>query len=159
MSKVISRFNPYTGIIEQMPVYGDQFFDLYDPSVSMTTSTTFQNKMAIVTPVLKPAAVYYLTISYGWNHDSTSNDFEARLFDTDAGAAVDYLDGWHKHEPQDSGGGNWQGTGSGQRYYISRRYRFTGAGVVRNFELQYRTDSGGTESSIWEVIAEFKRVG
>ena len=157
MPKTLFRYNPFEGKIDQMPVYGDQYAEVEDRTVSITTSDVFQAKLDFTTPILKPGAIYELCVSYGWNHDATNSDFEARVFDVDLNTALDYLNGWHRVEPQDAGG-NWEGTGTDQRFYASRRFRIAGAGAVRNLSLQYRTDVAGVASSIWEAYINIKRV-
>ena len=156
MPKVLQRFNPFTGIIEQRPVYGDHYRYANDPTLSITTSETFQNKLALDVGVLAPGAIYELEVNYKWNHDATNSDFEARVLDETA-TALDYLDGWHKQEPQDSAG-NWEGTGSSQRYLTTTKYVITGASIARSFVLQYRTDDSDDASSIFDVTLAFKRV-
>ena len=156
MPKVLHRFNAFTGILEQMPVYGDQFKEAVDPTVSITTSETFRDKLLLDVGILKPSAVYHLDVSYKWNHNATNSDFEARVLDVNNNALA-HLDGWHKQEPQDSGG-NWEGTGSDQRYLATEKYRIIGAGVLNTFLLQWRTDDANDESSIWDVLMSFKRV-
>lgn len=156
MAKSIFRYNPFDGKLDQFPVYGDQFSEAFDASISTTTSTTFQEKLLLNVGILKNGAIYYLETSYKWNHDATNNDFESRVIDISSNE-LDHLDGHHKQEPQDSSG-NWEGTGSAQRYGNCFRYRIVGSGVADEFRLQYRTDSNGAESSIFDAIMSFKRV-
>ena len=117
--------------------------------ISTTTSTTFQNKVQLVTPSLT-AGTYVLIVSYGWNHDATGNDFEARIMQN--AAQVGEL---HKQEPQDSAGGG--GTGTTQRFYETRRIVLPGLSGIQTFDLDYRTDAGGQESSIWEATIELEQ--
>ena len=125
-------------------VFGTGFDSEQSLAISTTTSTTFQTKVTFsYTP---PAAgKYLLLVSYGWNHDATNSDFEARV-QQDAVT----LGQIHKQEPQDSGGGD--PTGTDQRYLAMRYYLldFTTT-TAKSFTLQYRTDDAGDESSIWDA--------
>lgn len=124
-------------------------------SLSTTTSTTFQNKVSFTNAIAFPAGNYVFEISYGWNHDSQSDDFEARI--TFNGSQVGEL---HKQEPQDSQGVD--ATGTTQRHYVTRSYFFTLGSTLasgQTFGLDYRTDTSGNESSIWEAVCIIKRIG
>ena len=122
---------------------------VFDNSISTTTSTTFQNKLTLNAGAL-PAGDYKLVVTYGWNHDANGNDFEGRILNN--GAQEGEL---HKQEPKDSAGGD--PTGTTQRYYVHREIFLTLAAGARTFDLEYRTDSGGAESSIWEASMELIR--
>lgn len=124
-------------------------------AVSTTTSTTFQNKVSVSNAIDLPAGNYVWEVSYGWNGDSTTADFEARL--TFNGTQIGEL---HKQEPKDSAGGD--PTGTTQRHYITRQYFFTlGSPLAagQTFNLDYRSDTGGNEASIWEAVSMIKRIG
>lgn len=123
--------------------------------ISTTTSTTFQNKVSMTNLVPFPAGTYVWEVSYGWNHDSQQDDFEARL--TFNGGQIGEL---HKQEPKDSQGAD--PTGTTQRHYVTRQYFFTlGSSLAagQTFNLDYRTSAGGNESSIWEAVSIIKRIG
>ena len=121
----------------------------FDNAIDTTTSTTFQNKVTLNLGVI-PAGDYKVKVSYGWNHDSGTNDFEGRILNN--GAQLGEL---HKQEPKDAAGGD--PTGTTQRYYCHREIFVTLAAGARTFDLEYRTDSAGVESSIWEASIEVFR--
>lgn len=156
MAKLLQRFDPFTGTIIQRPVYGDNYRYAADNTLSITASDVFQTKIVLPVGVLISNAVYELDVSYKWNHSATNNDFEARILDINNNALA-YLDGYHKQEPKDAGG-NWEGTNSEQRHPTHERYPIIGGGVAQQYTLQYRTDSVGISSSIWDVLLTFKRV-
>lgn len=117
--------------------------------ISTTTSTTFQTKVTLNAGTLV-AGTYKLITNYGWNHDATDSDFEARVLNN--GAQLGEL---HKQEPKSSAGGD--PTGSTQRYYCNRQGVFALPAGARTFVLQYRTDDAADESSIWEASLELWR--
>ena len=137
------------------PVFGDQFNFAESLGVSTTTSTTFQTKLTIGALVL-PAGTYRIDISYGWNADSTSSDFEGQVQE-DSGGGFTTLGEIHKQEPQDSAG-TFSTTASDQRHYLSRTYiRALTAGTY-TWRFQWRASSGGVESSCWDVVIAIYRV-
>ena len=133
------------------PVFGTEFAFAQNLPISTTTSTTFQNKVTLG-PLNLPAGTYRLCVSYGWNHDNNGNDFEGRVLEN--GAQLGEI---HKQEPKDSAGGD--PTGTTQRYYVNRvAYLTYGSPTNVTFDLEYRTDANGQESSIWEATIEIWRV-
>lgn len=120
------------------------------PISTIVGTTSFQPKVT-TGPVALPAGTYKIMWSYGWNHDANTNDFEGRLLQN--GAQVGEL---HKQEPKDSGGGD--PTGTTQRYYTSRSRIDVLAASTYTWAIEYRTDSAGAESSIWEATIEIWRV-
>lgn len=126
-----------------------QVAPVFDNAISTTTSTTFQNKITLAAGVI-PAGLYKVKVSYGWNHDATNNDFEGRILNN--GAQLGEL---HKQEPKDSAGTD--PTGTTQRHYVHREYFVNFPAGARTLDLEYRTDSGGVESSIWEASLELWR--
>lgn len=121
----------------------------FDNGISTTTSTTFQNKLTLNAGTLV-AGDYKLSVAYGWNHDNISNDFEGRILLN--GGQLGEL---HKQEPKDSGQAD--PTGTTQRFYLKRELFITLAAGVTTFDIEYRTDNGGNESSIWEASLELTR--
>ncbi len=149
--------DPQTGLLIQQPVYGSHLRRAYDNGPpSITTSETFQDKLALDVGVLAPGRIYELLVSYMWNHDATNTDFEGRVVDI-GGNALIFSDGYHKQEPQDSAG-NWEGTGSSQRFRAVQTYEIIGAGVPQLYTLQYRTDDADDASAIWAARMKFIRV-
>ncbi len=63
----------------------------------------------------------------------------------------------HKQEPKDAAGGGAPGTT--QRYYLQRVfYEAFVSATTHTIEIDYRTDTGGDESAIWEATIELWRV-
>jgi len=131
-------------------IFGNEYQYVADASISTTTSTTFQNKLTLVTSNL-PLANYRIAVNYWWNHDATTNDFEARVQLN----AVN-LGQIHKQEPKDSAWGD--PTGTTQRYLATRIYEPQNLSGVQTITLDYRTDNAGVESSIWDSHLEIFRV-
>lgn len=134
-----------------IPVFGTEFQKSESLTVSTTTSTTFQNKITLTTPSI-PAGEYRVGFHYSWNHNATDTDFEAQFLE-DASPMGEI----HKQEPKDSGG-TFGTTGTSQRHVASKVFYPTLTLGVHTFELDYRTDSAGDESSIWDAVIEIWRV-
>ena len=135
-------------------VYGTEYNEAENLAVQTTTSTTFQNALRMPTAgdIALVGGTYMIEISYGWNHDETGNDFEARVMENDV-----QMGEIHKQEPKDVGG-TFGTTGTSQRHYVTRKFRrVLGAGNY-HFDFEYRTDSGGVESSVWDVVMTIVRV-
>jgi len=140
-----------SGQVDVENVFGQHFQKAESVGVTTTTSTTFLNKLSHTTTNL-PAGKYRVSISYGWNHNSVSNDFEARFLEDSV--AFNEI---HKQEPKDAAG-NFGSTGTSQRYYTDRTfYRDLSAGP-HTYDFEFRTDISGTASSVWEVVLEIWRV-
>lgn len=143
--------------------YGEEEQIVEDLLASVTTSTTFQSKMTLTTPATLPAGDYILKWSYGWNHDSAGNDFEARILVD--GVINNPVTGFewmlHKQEPKDSAGGAYppgSGSGTSQAQLAAGFLLFDSlAAGVHTFELQWRTDAAGVESTIWNARFQFHR--
>lgn len=133
------------------PIFGSEYQHAESLGVTTTTSTTFLNKVTLNTTSL-PAGDYRIEVSYGWNHNSTQNDFEARVQED----AVN-IGEIHKQEPKDSAG-TFSTTGSSQRHLAHRVYYRTLTAGVRTYTLDFRTDTGGTNSSIWDAGITLWRV-
>lgn len=131
-------------------ISGSEFQVVTSSGVSTTTSTDFQTKASMTTTSL-PDGQYRLGVSYGWNHDDTSTDFEARV---QVGGST--LGEIHKQEPKDSSG-SFESTGTSQRHYTARTF-YLGLSGVNNITLQFRTDDSDDESSIWDAVIELWRV-
>jgi len=140
-----------TDITLTMPVFGTEFQKAESAGVTTTTSTTFLNKITFITSSL-PAGTYRIGVSYGWNHDSNRDDFEARI--TEDAVQLGEI---HKQEPKDSSG-SFSTTGSSQRYYLNRTFYRTLTSGSHTYDLAFRTDTGGVEASMWEAMIELWRV-
>lgn len=132
------------------PPFGANYQYEEDETVSTTVSTTFQNKLTLTTPSI-PAGTYRIGVSYQWNHDNAGNDFEAEV---QVNAVQAFL---HKQEPKDSAG-TFGSTGTSQQYLAGHAWNEVLTAGIHTIELNYRTDSGGDESSIWNARIEFWRV-
>lgn len=144
--------NPQVDISVETPLFGSEFRMNQSQSVTITTSTTPQSKVLLNIPNL-PTGRYRIGVSYGWNFNSTGNDFQSHI--EEDGIRIGEL---HRQEPKDSAG-NFMGTGSNQRHYINRTfYRSLNTGS-HTFELFFNSRSSGTSASIWNAIIEFWRVG
>lgn len=136
-----------------VPVFGSEYLYIEDETVSITTSTTFQEKLSLSTPATLPAGTYRIGWSYRFNHNNNGNDFEGRV-QLDNTTDIDFV----KVEPKDSAG-NFGGSGSSQRYVVSGFKNVVLTAGVHTIDIDYRTDSGGINSAIWEARIEFWRVG
>lgn len=137
-------------------LYGTEFNLFQDLSVSTTTSTTFQSKISGSTSNL-PAGTYKILVSYSWNHNSTQNDFEARLLIGGSAIGQNASGLIHKAEPKDSSG-NFSGTGSSQQYTFTQAYYVVLTAGIKTVALDYRTDTNNRASSIWDASIEIIRV-
>lgn len=133
------------------PVYGTEFQVASSLPITTMTSVTFQSKVSL--PVVAVVGGQYrVGVSYGWNHDATTSDFEGLILVN----AVQQGE-LHKQEPKDSAGAD--PTGTPQRHFTSRIFYLTlAAAAAPTIDLQFRTDAAGVSSSIWEAVVEFWRV-
>lgn len=153
----ILEFNGTNWIPAQKSVYGTEFNLFEDNAVTETALTTFQDKISDTTTAL-PVGKYKIDVSYSWNHNGTTSDFEGLvLFDgTTLGQNGSGL--IHKQEPKD-GAGNFSGTNSSQAHNFKKTYfvDVTVAGT-KSVLLQYRTDNTAQKSAIWDANIEIIRV-
>lgn len=122
-----------------------------DLVVSATTSTIPKLKLRLTTNNLE-LGDYIVFWSYGWNCDSTSSDFEARIQLDDTDTLME-----HKQEPKDSLG-NWENTGSDQKLRASGQILLTQVSGVHQLDLDWNTSNSGTEASIWDARMFILRV-
>lgn len=132
--------------------FGQNYSEINEFTTSVTTSTTFQNKASLTFNVIN-GFKYRYGWSYQWNHDSASNDFEARIMV----GGVEYQR--HVQEPKDPAGSSYNGSGTNQRHMTSGfdYYTATFTGSL-TLELEYRTGTGGVKSAIFEARIEQWRV-
>lgn len=131
-------------------VFGSEFQIGQSVGLSTTTSNIYQNKVTLVTGSL-PTGLYRIGFSYGWNHDSRTDDFEARMQED----AVN-MGEIHKQEPKDDAG-TFGTSGTSQRIYSSRVFYRTLTGS-HTYTLDFKSESSGSESSIWEAIIDLWRI-
>jgi hypothetical protein len=146
--------------INDLPIFGQNFEYHQSLGVSTTTSATFQNKLSLTTANL-PAGTYRIGWAYGWNHDGTGENFEARLV-LDGDTDVNDLLMFHVQEPADSGGtgvGRYSVCGTDQNHRNSGfRYITFASPGTHTIALDYRTSSAGITNSIFDAIVELWRV-
>lgn len=108
-----------------------------DLGVTTTTSTTFQTKLTMSENF--DAGLYAVIVSYGWNFNDTTSDFEARtMLDSVQQGEI------HKQEPQDSGG-TFGSTGTDQRNFLTRTHLFSLSGN-QTIEIEFRSANGANAS-------------
>jgi hypothetical protein len=128
-----------------------------ETTAGTTTSTTFQQFMRYTTPSVA-AGDYLIQWFYIWNHDATTSDFEGRVQVDDTTDLIDPSGtGIHKAEPKDAAGGGVGG--STQRYTASGMREVTLTAATHNIDIDYRTDVGGTSSTIYHGVIVVWRVG
>ena len=140
--------------------YGTEFNEFYSqgPSFTSAPNTTWVTEInGLTTPL--PIGNYKLSISYGWNHNGTTNDFESRLF-FDGNLIVDpFSNGLlHKQEPKDSaGGGNPSGTTQQYSFQKTMPISILSAGA-KAVLFEFRSDAATVISTVWDVHIEIIRV-
>jgi len=133
------------------PVFGTEFVKAEALGASTTTSTAWQTKATLNVPIAL-GGTYRVGVSYVWNHNSTTSDFEGRV-QVD-GATQGEI---HKQEPKDAAGSDPSGTT--QRYLASRVFYTTLLpGESPTITVDWRTDTGGQASTIYDAVIEFWRV-
>jgi hypothetical protein len=136
----------------------------HDPSVSITTSSSFRTKV-VTSPVDLVEGTYRVTCSYGWNCDSVREDIEVRIQEDSGGGFVD-IGETHRQEPSDASG-VFGDTGSDQRHYLTRIFEKQLAAGTYRWRLQWRSTGGvgiseleyqkmkkvplGIEASVWDA--------
>lgn len=138
-------------ISSPIPIFGSEFQVAESSLTTTTTSTSLQTKLSLNTPNLV-GGTYRICISYGWNYNSTGNDFRCELHENSSKISED-----HRQEPKDSAG-NFNGTGSNQKHYTTRVFYRTLSTGTYSYDLKFRSGSSGTSASIWDAIIEFWRV-
>ena len=119
-------------------------------AVSTLVGGTWQQKVRLSVAGLA-AADYRLVWSYNWNLDSTSSNFEARIQVNDL---TDVMS--HVEEPTDSSG-NWQSTGSGQKFLETGVRRIALSGNV-DIDLDWISPNNRVAASIWNARLELWRI-
>ena len=140
-------------------IFGAEFQYAESNSVSVSTSTTFINKVNLTTTNL-PAGKYKVEVSYGWNHDSVGNDFEARVV-LDNNVDINDLIFLHVQEGNEAGGNGlerYNTTGTDQNLQYSGFKYITLSAGIHNLKLDFRTSHNSDESSIWDATISITRV-
>jgi len=142
-----------------LPVFGQNFEKFESPGLTTTSSTSYINKINATTAAL-PVGTYRLIVSFNWNSSTISDNFFARFrFDGDKPGATIENDEMMRAEAPDATGGNWAGTGSRQKYPITRVFyvTVTSAGP-KSVQLAFRGDDGNQDFSMWDALVEIIRV-
>jgi hypothetical protein len=146
-----TKWDPY-GTGGGSSVFGSDLTLAESTGVSVTTSSSFQDKLTMVTPTLA-GGTYRLEISYGWNGDTSSADFVGQIQQD----AVQ-LGALHLEEPPDALGTSWESTGTDQRYYVTRVFHLSLSAQSYEYKMRWRSSSPGDEASIWDVYMALWRM-
>jgi len=129
---------------KSFPVFGKNFQEESSLTLSETTSTSFQQKLRMVTETL-PVGKYRLGWSYSWQYGLSSNDFKARIQFNDDKVMME-----HQEEPKDQ-------YSNQERYCTGFLYFSVASEQSINIDLDYCGNSGAT-SSIYNARLEIWRV-
>lgn len=133
-------------------VFGSQHSFAADNTVSVSTSTAFQQKISLTTgPV--PAGRYHISWYYQYNSDGTNRDFEARIQHDNIAINVFF----QKTEAKDQAG-SFGSTGTSQQQQAAGWTIIDLTAISHTFDLDWRTDSGGNEASIWNSRIRVYRI-
>lgn len=125
----------------------------YAESLGVTTyhfpnSSTWINK--INQNWTLPAGTYFVCWRYNWNADTVSYDFQSEFLINNASVEE------HQQEPTDANG-NWNSTGSDQKYTVSSFAIVTLSAGSHNFKIRFSMSTGET-ASIWGAKVSLWRV-
>ncbi len=127
---------------------------LFDVSAAIsvhTNSNSVTSKLQITVPAGVIAAQYLVQVSYGFNSDSTTQDFMAWL-EKDT-----VLQGQrHRVEPKDTAGSAVSGTGTDQANYTQRRWLLALTGG-ETFDYVFTTTSNGIRASMFDALMTIER--
>ena len=99
-----------------------------------------------------------MTVSYGWSHNSAQNDIEVELLVNTASITAAPSGLIHKQEPKDSAGTSGA-TGTNQIYTFTKTFTQVFAdGATPSFDLNYRSEIAGVESSLWDAQIILERI-
>ena len=154
-------YNNGTGNWEPLtpPVYGTNFnvFTAATGSPQTTTANTYTDVINSSTSALE-AGNYMVDISYSWNHNQNTNDFQSRFLFGGASVGVNSAGELHRQESKDNAG-SFEGTGSNQQYSFHKRYYVSGVTAgAKTVQLEFRSDVAGVESAIWDAVITVVRV-
>jgi hypothetical protein len=132
-------------------IFGSDLHTAESVAVSTTTSTSFQNKVSMVTGTLA-GGTYRLEVSYGWSADRTNSNFLARV--QQDGSDLGQM---HEEEPKDAGG-SFGSTGTDQKHYATRVYHLSLSAQSYTFTLDYGHQQAGSEASMWDAYMTLWRM-
>jgi len=112
-----------------------------------------QSGLLLTTTTASPVGKYRVNVNFGWNTNSSSDDFESQILVNGVQNGEIF-----KKEPKDISG-NHNGTESEQREHFSRTFYYdVTTAAVQTIELLFRTDLAPNKVSIWDAVIEFWRV-
>jgi len=136
--------------------FGYEYFSVTESVPLVTTSAAFISYKTLSPTV--SGGDYKFSWHYVWSHNAANNDFVGQII-LDGGSDVMNIsndgDG-HRQEPKDAGGGGTGGTN--QRYHCSGITFLTLPPGVRTFDLQFRSDPAGVNSTIYAAEMDLVRV-
>lgn len=134
-------------------IFGQAYQSSVVPALVTTVSTAFLQHNSLTATVTEPGD-YLLLWSYAWNHDSTGNDFIARIQQDNT--TPNLMD--HRQEPKDSAG-TLAASGTNQIHRAAGQILLNGltAGSYV-FDIDFTTQNGGVESSMADSKLIFFRV-
>jgi len=124
--------------------FGKNFKEDSSLAHSTTTSTTFQQKLRLITDTL-PIGKYRIGWSYSWNYSLASNDFLGRIQVNDTDTVME-----HQQEPKDQ-------YSDQIRYCSGFLYYDNESEQSLNIDLDFASNSGGT-ATIFNARLEIWRV-
>jgi hypothetical protein len=147
-----SKWQPYGDGGGGGGAFGTDVVMAQSTAVSVTTSTSLQTKLTAITPTLA-GGNYRLEVSYGWNCDTSSDDFVAEVHQDGV-----LIGARQQSEPTDALGVSWENTGTDQRYYVTRVFHLALSAQSYEFKVLWATSSPGDEASIWDVYMTLWRM-
>lgn len=123
------------------------------PAVSTTTLTAYQTKIT-GTQVLN-GGTYRVTVSFGYNSDSTTVDFIARFL---INGALAHTGTELLRREATEVAGVFLTTGNDQQLGFTRIFHVTLPQGINTFLLQWATSGNGVPASIWDALVSVERV-
>jgi hypothetical protein len=124
-------------------VFGSQFQKAESLNESSTSSTSYQEKLQMVTGNL-PSGTYRIGWSYNWSGSSTSRDIRVRLHRNNSEELM-----YHSQEPKDSG--------TDQQHPASG-FIYKDLSGTHEFDLDFKSENNGTTVWIRDARLEIWRV-
>lgn len=124
-------------------VIGQDFFEASSLGISVTTATSFQQKLRLTTGTL-PVGKYRIGWSYSWNSSHASKNFNGRIQINDTTTVME-----HVQEPKQNNGQT--------RYSSAFLYYSNESSQILNIDLDYAGTAGKT-ATIFNARLEIWRV-
>lgn len=132
-------------------IFGTQYYYAESIGVSKTNSLSFMEKLKLTTGSI-PAGNYRIGWSFEFNHSSRNSNFLGRVYLDDVTELASYV-----IRPSDASG-NFQNTGSRQKYLASGFKHINLSAGVHFIDIDFATDDNNINSSIWNTNIEFWRI-